>query len=212
MRPGIGFAASTALHVLLCLIALFLLPVRPVEKEQVVSVQFVPLPRPPQRRPAPEPLAAPPRQEPASPVRPLATPPKEDGMIRAERLYSGKALADPRSRSARAKLASFAPDERMVQLCNLEALEQVHRWNTRLQPDLLVPYATANLRQSAHALEADGGAFRAGRHWFSIRFTCAVAADYKSVTAFAFKVGDEIPEKEWATYNLLPDDGDDDDD
>jgi hypothetical protein len=199
------------LHVLLCLAALFLQPARLLDKpqEQVVSVRMVPLPRP--RRQEPAQLAAQPRPEPPAQILPPAPRP-DDGMIRADRLYSGKMLADPRSRSARAKLAGFSPDERVVQLCNLEALEQVHRWKASLNPDLLVPYATADLRQSAHALEADGGAFRAGRHWFNIRFTCTVASDYKSVTAFAFKVGDEIPETDWARYDLLPDDGDDDDD
>lgn len=209
-----GLAVSAVLHVLLCLAALFLQPARPLDrpKEDVVTVQMVPLPRPRQQEKGTQsPLAAQPRPEPPPPAGTVAKPP-DDGMIRPDRLYSGKMLADPRSRSARAKLAGFSPDERVVQLCNLEALEQVHRWKASLNPDLLVSYATADLRQSAHALEADGGAFRAGRRWFGIRFTCTVASDYRSVTAFAFKVGDEIPRKDWAKYDLLPDDGDDDDD
>lgn len=212
--PGAGFVASAVLHVLLCLIALFLQPARPLDrpKEQVVTVQMVPAPRPHQQESGTlAPLSTPPRPQPPTPARTVAKP-SDDDMIRPDHLYSGRMLADPRSAPARRKMATFAPDERVVQLCNLEALEQVHRWKASLDPDLLSPYATADLKQSGHSIEADGGAFRAGNHWFAIRFTCRVADDYGSVAAFAFKVGDEIPREKWAAHDLLPDDGDDDDD
>ncbi|MBB6411397.1 hypothetical protein HNQ71_004071 [Mesorhizobium sangaii] len=55
----------------------------------------------------------------SSPPRPQ--PPATAAMIRPTEMLSAKTLADPRSRQARADLATFASDERMVQLCNLEA-------------------------------------------------------------------------------------------
>ncbi|RUW89290.1 hypothetical protein EOA35_32920, partial [Mesorhizobium sp. M8A.F.Ca.ET.023.01.1.1] len=61
--------------------------------------------------PAPAPSA---RQSPAAPA-----------MIRPTRMLSAKTLADPRSKQARADLEAFASDERMVQLCNLEAMDQI---------------------------------------------------------------------------------------
>ena len=64
-------------------------------------------------------------------------------MIRPTEMLSAKTLADPRSRQARADLATFASDERMVQLCNLEAMDQIRRWRADFQPEQVVPYATA---------------------------------------------------------------------
>ena len=46
-------------------------------------------------------------------------------MIRPAEMLSAKTLADPRSKQARADLAKFAASERMVQLCNIEAMDQI---------------------------------------------------------------------------------------
>lgn len=46
-------------------------------------------------------------------------------MIRPTEMLSAKTLADPRSKQARADLAKFAASERMVQLCNIEAMDQI---------------------------------------------------------------------------------------
>ncbi|TGV59084.1 DUF930 domain-containing protein, partial [Mesorhizobium sp. M2D.F.Ca.ET.160.01.1.1] len=47
------------------------------------------------------------------------------------------------TKQARADLATFASDERMVQLCNIEATDQIRQWRADFQPDQVVPYATA---------------------------------------------------------------------
>ena len=93
----------------------------------------------------------------AGPVR--AVPPV---MIQATRLLSASALADPRSREARAMLPTFNGTERMVQLCNLEAMEQVHAARPDLRPERIVAYALADLSIRGATIAADGAAFRSG--------------------------------------------------
>ncbi|GLQ78154.1 hypothetical protein GCM10007881_16700 [Mesorhizobium huakuii] len=74
-------------------------------------------------------------------------------------MLSAKTLADPRIRQARADLATFASDERMVQLCNLEAMDQIRRWRADFQPERVVPYATAEEKISGTTIAADGCGF-----------------------------------------------------
>lgn len=152
--------------------------------------------------PPPEPRAVPP---PPASAPPAPAPPGE--MIRATRLFSAAVLADPRSREARETLPQLAADERLVQLCNIEALEQVHRWNATFEPDLVVAYALAEPKLSAHAVEADGAAIRSRHAWYAIRFRCEAAPDLATVVAFEFLVGAPIPRAEWESHDLAADDG-----
>ncbi|CAN7249078.1 DUF930 domain-containing protein [Pararhizobium sp. LjRoot235] len=133
--------------------------------------------------------------------------PADNGMIKATHLLSRKVLADPRSAKARKALQELALSERIVQLCNIEAMEQVHLWTSEFQPDFLVAYAMADSKLSGHKLQADGGAFRSKRRWYTIGFTCDVTADLKEVVSFAFRVGEAIPESQWEDHNLSVDDG-----
>jgi len=135
------------------------------------------------------------------------TRPEASVMVQATHLQSAKVLADPRSAKARKALGQLAPSERIVQLCNIEAMEQVHLWKAALKPDFLVAYAMADTELSGQKLRADGGAFRSKSRWYHIGFTCEVTPDLSKVVSFAFAVGSEIPKGDWAEHNLLADDG-----
>lgn len=123
-------------------------------------------------------------------------------MIRATEMLSGKTLADPRSRQARADLATFASEERMVQLCNLEAQDQIHRWRPDFQPERVVPYATAEEKIRGTRIKAEGAAFRSRRNWYGLKFNCELAADGESVVGFEFLVGVQIPREKWDELGL----------
>lgn len=129
--------------------------------------------------------------------------PRGDGMVRAKGLYSAKVLADPRSKQALAALRQLGTDDRITQLCNVEAMEQVHIWKSEFQPDFVVAYATADTKLSGLTLQADGAAVRSKQRWYDLKFRCVVTQDLESVTAFEFSLGAEIPKSEWATH-LLP--------
>ncbi|MBB3462038.1 hypothetical protein FHT92_002654 [Rhizobium sp. BK377] len=125
----------------------------------------------------------------------------------AAELFSAKTLASPRSRTARQLLGTLSGGERNLQLCNLEALEQVSRFRPGSAPDLVAPYAMKPEKVRGNSVEVDGGAFRSKRNWFNIRFHCEVDPQGKTVTAFAFAIGDAIPKDLWQEYNLVAEDG-----
>lgn len=138
---------------------------------------------------------------PREPRRP-ATTPAPPAMIRAARILSGEALADPRSRQAREALSEIDATERMVQLCNLEALEQVNALRPELKPERVIAYAAAELRITGDAVEADGAALAGNGGWYHLRFRCRLAGD--AVAAFEFALGAAVPRSTWAALNLPP--------
>lgn len=208
-----SLAIALVIHAI-AVLALFFLPSpqQPVAiPDEAIAVQILelPQPRPDVVQPAPGPQDAPPAAQPVPEALPAVeaatSPPDARPTVQAKQFFSAAILADPRSKQALGGLLQLAADERIVQLCNLEAMEQVHRWNADFRPDTLVAYATAKIRLVDRNLRADGAAFRSKGHWFNIKFGCAVAPDSKSVIAFEFQVGDEIPESEWEAHFLSAD-------
>jgi hypothetical protein len=123
-------------------------------------------------------------------------------MMKATRMLSEQWLADGRSQEARKMLPMLAADERMEQLCAIEAMAQINAWKVTLHPDRLVAYAMAETKVSKNALLADGAAFHSNQQWYNIKFKCDLAADHKKVVSFEFIVGDAVPRNEWTRHNL----------
>lgn len=212
--PWYLVATALLVHVLLVLSAGRLVTARlqAPPPEKIVTVHIIAeVPPPPVKVPEPANLPrepAPP--QPASDARldaPPVAPVDADGLTPAVRTYAQAALADPRSREVRLALPLLAVDERLVQLCNLEAMEQVRLSGIGLEPEAVVAYAMADLETGSYTLHARGAAFRVGRHWYNIAYKCTARADYRAVTDFAYKVGDEIPRSEWASHDLALDIG-----
>ncbi|MFC2249452.1 DUF930 domain-containing protein [Labrys portucalensis] len=218
-----GLPAALLLHAI-ALALLFLLP-RPAPLEQPpensIEVEFVAeIPKP--AAPAPQPPALPARpqaqdptaesvpQEGARPPRPSEALPPPPAMIQARKMLSDLALADPRSRQARKMLPLLGRDERMEQLCNIEAMAQLRVWNHDLEPDLTIAYARAETRMGDAGITADGAAFRSRKQWFALKYRCDLAADLARVSAFAFQAGATIPRKDWERFNLPASDKPDD--
>jgi hypothetical protein len=153
-----------------------------------------PAPAPPPEAQAPAPAPTPSAPRPALPTAPA--------MIRPTEMLSAKTLADPRSRQARADLATFASDERMVQLCNLEAMDQIRQWRADFRPERVVPYATAEEKVSGTTISAEGAAFRSRRNWYNLKFKCQLARDGESVIGFEFLVGDPVAREKWDEFGL----------
>jgi hypothetical protein len=227
-----GAAASFALHAMAILLLLLLLPKAepPLPlPDDGLSVEIVPQAVESLKMPEPgktllpeqaKPEAAKPEAEPAAPVAnnppaaampsvaPIALPmPKPVEFVEARQLFSDKVLADPRSRRAREALRGLAGSERNLQLCDLEALEQVRRAQPAMAPDTLAPYAMAAEKVSGNRVEVKGGAFRSKRKWYNIQFKCELDAGSGEVMSFAFLVGDAIPRDEWQEHNLVAEDG-----
>ncbi|MBB4572245.1 DUF930 domain-containing protein [Rhizobium lentis] len=229
---GQGAAASFALHAAAILLLLLLLPRAepplPVPDDGL-TVEIVPQAAEPLKMPQPvktpsreqgKPEAARPEAGPTTPVMnnppavpmpspaPIAPPaPKPAEFVTASQFFSDRVLADLRSRGAREALRQLSGAERNLQLCDLEALEQVRRAQPDMQPDMLAPYAMAAEKVSGNSVEVKGGAFRSKRKWYNIRFRCALDVGSGKVASFAFLIGDAIPQAVWQEHDLVADDG-----
>lgn len=159
--------------------------------------QFEASPRPPSLPPEASSAPIPAAPAPSAPRSPAAP-----AMIRPTRMLSAKTLADPRSKQARADLETFASDERMVQLCNLEAMDQIRQWRADFQPERVVPYATIEEKITGTTIAADGAAFRSRKNWYSLKFKCQLAQDGESVIGFEFLVGDPVARDRWDELGL----------
>lgn len=198
--------ASLAVHSLLALAALLLVP-RPLAPpaERSIAVDIVSpeqyaalLPAPVQ----PEPVVV--QEPPAEPAPPQA--PAADGMVEAHDFYAAAILDDPSNAELRDNFPLLASSEQIVQLCNIEALEQLRSSGAASDPDALVGYAFGGFAVDHDELRVDGGAFRSRSQWFHIRYRCTVMADMSGVRAFEYAVGDVVPPSQWEEHFLNADD------
>ena len=145
---------------------------------------------------------------PVPPAPPLAPqpPPPSDGMVEATDFFAAGILADPANLEVRRNFPLLASSEQVVQLCNMEALEQLRLAGRLPVPDALVGYAFDGFSVRGTTLDATGGAFRSGGAWFHLRYRCTVAADVSAVSAFEYAIGDPIPESQWEEHFLNSDD------
>lgn len=203
-RVAAALLVSLALHA--ALLALFALrPASPVvgPKERPIAVDiltqedFAALTAAPTSEPAPAPI--PPEGALAASREPAGA------MVQATTMLSASVLADSRSAEARAVLATVDDTERMIQLCGIEAMEQVHAFRAALHPDRIVAYASEEVAVGRDRVEAGGAAFRSGRSWYELAYSCRLAADHATVVAFAFKVGERVPPEAWEARNLPAD-------
>lgn len=149
---------------------------------------------------APAATATPDRMPDAQPVAPEVKP--DSGTVRTTDFYAGSLLLEPASAALRAAMTTLDGSERLVQLCSIEAIEQIRRARPEFDPDTVVAYAMADMAVRDGALIADGGAFRSRREWYEVHFSCSAAADYSRVEQFAFSVGNFIPHELWDAHYL----------
>lgn len=162
-----------------------------------------------QPRPSPPPLPEEPvPQDATDPPTPEIAP--ADGMVEATQLLAGGMLRDPANRQVRETLPRLDLYERITQLCNIEALEQLRLAKPGSVPDALVPTAFEETSILDGVMKAPKGAYRSDRQWFEVSFECSVGTDLETVTAFRFKTGPAIPKEGWEEHNLIAEDFDDD--
>jgi hypothetical protein len=99
-------------------------------------------------------------------------------------------------------LRMLAPVDRIEQLCDYRAMQQIRHDHRQYHPDRLVAGARERARIHGHTVVAKGAAFRSHRRWYALSYACTTASDDMSVTSFSYKIGSEIPEDKWASYDL----------
>jgi len=123
-------------------------------------------------------------------------------VVKPSHMLSEEAQAGPGVGKAVRLLAQLAPNDRIEQLCGLEAMEQVSAWNQAYAPDRVIGYAMADPKLSGNLLIADGAAMHSKNEWYRLKFRCKLTANRSKVAAFEFLVGDAIPRKMWTRHNL----------
>jgi len=218
-RLAAGTLASALVHGALLAALLLLTPLRqmvvppprPVSVEIVTDAELAALEQPAATPELTAPNgageAAPPSAEPA-PKSSGAPPSTILGVHIATDFYAGGILAEPGMAKMKRTLETFAPSERLVQLCNIEGLEQIRRGAPAYDPDTLVTYAMSDPVVAGLTLTAPGAAFRSRRKWYGVAVKCTVAANLESVTGFEFRLGKPIPQSDWEAHNLNAEDSD----
>lgn len=205
-RPVASGIASLCLHFAV-LGGLALLPsierLNPQPEEDGVEVELV-TPEQVAPRPEPQPQATTvpqlPAPQPTPPVPPPIPPPP--AVVRARRLLSDDVLANPLSKGTQEALGQLEEAERIEQLCNLEAMGQVHAWKAEFQPDRVVAYAMEGTKLSRTAMQADGAVFRSKQQWYRLKFKCELSPDRRKVAGFEFIVGEPVPRRDWRALAL----------
>ncbi len=194
-----SLAASFLLHALLAVavVAAWRPAPPPVPLEEVIPVNLLIGAEPEGTPPAPAPPETARLEPPAGSAPDMAGP-----LMHAATILSGRALAEPRNRKAREALPHLNPTERMVQLCNIEALEQVARARQDFSPETVSAYAMKELAIGPNTVEAEGAAIRSGDDWYSLRYRCRLSAGQGAVVAFDFLAGDRLTPERVAELGL----------
>jgi len=216
---GRSLAAAFAFHWLLIVLLLLTPATRKLAPEQIDSVSVEVVVQTTQSPVAPDSAAVefPPQDTLTYPVvpaisdlpqHPVALPsPPDRGSSKTElvtvtRFFSSAVLVEPRNAQAREALGQLAGDEKAVQICNLEAMEQAARQQTSLHPDFVVAYATADILMEGDLVIAKGAALRSRLNWHALRYQCKVRPDRTGVIAFSFAVDGAIPRTRWQEISL----------
>jgi Domain of Unknown Function (DUF930) len=128
----------------------------------------------------------------------------EPPMIRPTTMLAAKSLNDRRSASARAAMKVLAPEEQLIQLCNIEAMEQVAAWKPGLKPQQLVAYALADPEIDTNSVNAKGAAILITNQWLKLEYECLAEPLSNRVVSFSFRLGDPIPQEDQVAHNLAP--------
>lgn len=106
---------------------------------------------------------------------------------------------DPRTY---ASLRRLDPDTRLEQVCDLAAMERIHKERHELRPDRAKSDVISHPLHMGDALRADGGAFRSNGNWYKLSFVCKASPDHLKVTSFNYEIGKLIPQSQWGDYGL----------
>ncbi|RVB20815.1 DUF930 domain-containing protein, partial [Mesorhizobium sp. M7A.F.Ca.CA.002.10.1.1] len=102
----------------------------------------------------------------------------------------------------RAGLMKLDPQTRLEQRCDAEVLDRITHDDRKFKADRVVAYAFATPEMGADAIKSPGAAFRSKGQWYRLKFKCQTGPDHMEVLQLRYRIGDEIPEADWAKYNL----------
>lgn len=102
-------------------------------------------------------------------------------------------------------LKSLLPGDRLEQLCDLRAMEDVGKDKTgkKHDPDRAVAYGSRSPTIDGDTLHVDGGALRSHGRWHKLSYNCTATPDHMKVLHFDYILGPYIPKSEWEENGLF---------
>jgi hypothetical protein len=215
-RSGWSLPVSLAAHTALLLVLALWAVARPLQTQPPVSIDVEIIRGPPS--PAPQtprsptvlqastpssttasPPVIPPRVKPISPPAPSPS----AGMAHPTHLLAQAYIREPASLEIRQNLPKLAPSERVTQICNIEAGQQIEAAATaKILVDTVHAFGLGDATVEGLTITAPEAAYRSHRKWYAVSFICTVAADFSRVTDFKFKVRAAIPRDQWDAHAL----------
>ncbi len=122
----------------------------------------------------------------------VPAPPAADLLHAAKRFYSADMLDAPALAKVRAALKTLPPEKRVAQTCNIEAIGQIGNAGKGFSPDAVVANAFAKAEVTASSYTVSNGAFRSGKTWHAVAYTCTLSDDLSAVISFAFHIGGDV--------------------
>jgi hypothetical protein len=110
---------------------------------------------------------------------------------------------DRRQKQLENQLKRLAPDMRLEQVCDAEAMKRIakeHRGEYR--PDRSILFALEQPKVDGDTIEGKGAAFRSKGKWYQYSFKCRTNPERLRVLSFEYRIGEEIPEERWAKHGL----------
>ncbi len=100
------------------------------------------------------------------------------------------------------QLNALAPEERLEQRCDIEAMERIAKEQKGMKPDKVIAYAFGDPDVGSDTIKASGAVFRSAGEWYRLRYKCQVSSGTLGIRDFDYKVGDKVPESQWAKHYL----------
>ncbi len=100
------------------------------------------------------------------------------------------------------QLNVLAPEERLEQRCDIEAMERIAKEQKGMKPDKVIAYAFGDPDVTSDSIKAGGAVFRSSGEWYRLRYKCQIAPSTLGIKDFDYKVGEKVPEEQWAKHYL----------
>jgi hypothetical protein len=101
-------------------------------------------------------------------------------------------------------LKRLDPETRLIQACDLAAMNRINRDRNSYKPDRVMLDHLAPPVKKQDTVQGKGGVLRSRGDWYHLSFTCRASPDRLRVLSFSYEVGSKIPREDWDRLNLFP--------
>lgn len=100
------------------------------------------------------------------------------------------------------QLNALAPEERLEQRCDIEAMERIASEQKGMRPDKVIAYTFGEPQVTENSIKAGGAVFRSSGEWYKLKYKCRTGEESLTIQSFDYRVGEKVPESQWGQYYL----------